>query len=191
MKKRLFSCAFFMLVLIMIAFVGYLYAGAEERYIPEEYGQPCIESMEAASLTTNVIIQVPGTAKPKKEKVITLSKGDRNRLARLAMAEAEDEGLIGKALVICVAWNRVQSKSFPDTVKDVIYEKNQFAVIANGRYDRVFPDKECYDAVELFEYGWDKSRGALYFESKSDSTWHIDNLKYLFRYNNHYFYAEE
>ena len=43
----------------------------------------------------------------------------------------------------------------------------------------------------IAEDGWDESRGALYFESKSDSTWHEDNLQYLFRHGNHYFYTDK
>lgn len=190
MKKRLFSCIALMMMLIFIVFVGCLYAGAETdgHTLIGKYGQPYMECVKVIGIIKD-IGKVKLTAEP--EKVISLSLADKRRLARLAMAEAEDEGVVGKALVICVVWNRVQDKGFPNTVKEVIYEKNQFAVIGNGRYDKVKPDKECYEAVRMFENGWNKSRGALYFESKSDSTWHEDNLQFLFKHNNHYFYVEE
>ena len=38
-----------------------------------------------------------------------------------------------------------------------------------------------------FEH-WNESQDALYFESKSDSKWHSENLEFLFKYGRHYFY---
>ena len=38
---------------------------------------------------------------------------------------------------------------------------------------------------------WDESCGATYFESKSESTWHTDNLRFLFKHGKHYFYEEK
>lgn len=35
---------------------------------------------------------------------------------------------------------------------------------------------------------WNESQDALYFESKSDSKWHSENLEFLFKYGKHYFY---
>ena len=40
----------------------------------------------------------------------------------------------------------------------------------------------------IAEDGWDESRGALYFESKSPSTWHEDNLQFLFRHDKHFYH---
>lgn len=112
-------------------------------------------------------------------------------LAKIAMAEAEDEDTEGKALVIRVVLNRVKSKKFPDSIKKVIYQERQFSPITNGRFDRVEPNEDCQKALDMIaEDGWDESRGALYFESKSASTWHEDNLQYLFRHGNHYFYTD-
>lgn len=110
-------------------------------------------------------------------------------LAKLAMAEAEGEDIKGKALVIRTVLNRVNSKVFPDTIEEVIYQKNQFTPIRNGRYDRVEPDEDCYKALEMVEDGWDESKGALYFERNTDKdTWHKKNLTKLFTHGNHTFY---
>ena len=83
------------------------------------------------------------------------------------------------------------SWSFPDTIEEVVMQENQFSPVANGRYDRVEPDSDCWNALELVMDGWDESEGALYFESRSLSTWHQRNLKYLFKHGNHYFYKEK
>lgn len=116
---------------------------------------------------------------------------DAYRLAKIAMAEAESEDTEGKALVMLVVLNRVWSDEFPDTIEDVIFQKGQFSPISNGRYDEVEPDEDCYRALQLIQTGgWDESHGATYFESKSDSTWHSENLTFLFKHGKHYFYKE-
>lgn len=124
-------------------------------------------------------------------KSIELNDNDDYLLAKIAMAEAEDQGIEGKSLVMLVVINRRSNEGFPDTIFDVIYEKNQFSPIENGRFDEVEPDKECWEALELVKSGWDESKGALYFESKSESTWHEENLLFLFKYGEHYFYTNK
>ena len=74
-------------------------------------------------------------------------------------------------------------------IQEVIFQKNQFSPVANGRYDAVEPDEECYEALKLIQVDhWNESQDALYFESKSDSKWHSENLEFLFKYGKHYFY---
>lgn len=114
---------------------------------------------------------------------------DEHLLARIAMAEAEGESIEGKAQVICVVLNRVESNDFPDTVYDVIYQEDQFSPIASGRFDRVEPTDECYDAVDMVRNGWDESQGALYFENcTNEDNWHSRNLEFLFKCGSHRFY---
>ncbi|WP_274969457.1 cell wall hydrolase [Lachnoanaerobaculum orale] len=121
-----------------------------------------------------------------------LRKDDDYMLAKIAMAEAEGEDTIGKALVIRTVLNRVKSDDFPDTVKEVIFQENQFTPIKNGRYDRVTPNEDCYKALELVKDGWNESDGALYFErTTSKNTWHSKNLTKLFTHGNHTFYSEK
>lgn len=121
---------------------------------------------------------------------------DSYLLAKLAMAEAEGEDTEGKALVILVVLNRVRSEEFPDTVEDVILEEHngvcQFSVTQEGgRWYTVEPDEDCYKALELVMLeNWDESEGALYFESRSDSTWHQNHLQFLFQHGKHFFYKE-
>lgn len=120
------------------------------------------------------------------------SKKNAYLLMKIAMAEAEDEDTEGKALVMRVVLNRVKHKGFPDSIKKVIYQEKQFSPIANGRFDRVEPNKDCKKALDMIvEDKWDESKGALYFESKSDSTWHEDNLHFLFCHGRHYFYRDK
>ena len=114
-------------------------------------------------------------------------------LEKIAMAEAEGEDTEGKALVMLVVLNRVWSDEFPGTIEDVIFQKNAFTPVSNGRYDRVEPDEDCAKALEMITVGhWDESQGALYFERTSDeSTWHTRNLEKLFTHGAHTFYTEK
>lgn len=110
-------------------------------------------------------------------------------LLKLAMAEAEDQGVIGKALVIRVVKNRVDSKAFPNSIADVIYEPKQFSPVWDGRYDEAVPDAECYEALEWVLNYWDGTNGALYFEADYNTNdWHRENLTQLFQYDNLIFY---
>lgn len=125
---------------------------------------------------------------PKQE----ISKKESYLLEKLAMAEAEGEDIEGKALVIMVVLNRVKSDSFPDSVKEVIYQKKQFSPIANGRFNKVEPDEDCRKALKMvLTDNWDESKGALYFESESKSTWHRNNLQFLFQHGKHLFYTDK
>lgn len=103
-------------------------------------------------------------------------------LARIAMAEAEGCNTQTKTLIIMCVLNRVWSDEFPDTIEEVIFQENQFSPIDNGRWDRVEPNEDCYEAVKVvMEAKYDYSGGATYFESCSDEdNWHSRNLEFLY-----------
>ena len=103
-------------------------------------------------------------------------------LARIAMAEAEGCNTQTKTLVIMCVLNRVWSDEFPDTIEEVIFQENQFSPIDNGRWDRVEPNEDCYEAVKIvMEAKYDYSGGATYFESCDDEdNWHSRNLEFLY-----------
>ena len=124
------------------------------------------------------------------KRIARLSSKEEYLLKRIAMAEAEMEDTKGKALVMLVVLNRIDDPEFPDDVESVIFEKKQFSPIENGRWNRVEPDKDCAKALRLIQKGWDESRGATYFEERSSSTWHQDNLHFLFKHGCHMFYVD-
>ena len=116
-------------------------------------------------------------------------------LLNIAMAEAESEDVETKALVMRTVINRVWSDKFPDTIKDVVFEKGQFTPVSNGRYYKVEPDDECWHALYMVTIqGWDQSQGALYFETPpadGSSTWHSRSLEKLFDHGALTFYTEK
>lgn len=82
----------------------------------------------------------------------------------ITMAEAEGESELGQRLVIDVILNRVDSDLFPDTVNDVIYQKNQFTSTYNGRMDRCYVKDEIR-ALVLEEMKARTNSEVLYFRS--------------------------
>lgn len=115
---------------------------------------------------------------------------DSYLLAKIAMAEAEGCSTKTKTLIIMSVLNRVWSDDFPNTIKGVIFQKNQFSPIDNGRWDRVEPNEDCYKAVKIvMEAKYDYSEGALYFEScENEDNWHSRNLKFLYQSQEMRFY---
>ncbi len=126
-----------------------------------------------------------------------LSDKDYDALLRIVEAEAGGEDQNGKLLVANVVLNRVNSSQFPDTVWDVVMQKEQgiaqFSPTVDGRYQSVNVSQDTIDAVERALYGEDISQGALYFcaREKADSDnmqWFDRKLTKLFVYGNHEFF---
>ena len=129
-------------------------------------------------------------------RVYELSEEDYDALLRLVEAEASGEDIKGKMLVANVVLNRVESSSFPDTVKEVIYQRHngraQFSPVATGKIDRVAVSEETVEAVERALCGEDESCGALYFVAPAyadaaNHRWFQKNLTWLFSDHGHEF----
>lgn len=122
---------------------------------------------------------------------MNLDVEDSYLLTKMAMAEAEGEDTEGKALVILTVLNRIGDDEFPDTVGEVIYQPGQFSSVWDGRFAAAEPDADCWAAFDWVMLDkWDESCGATYFESKSGSVWHSENLTFLFQHGKHYFYID-
>lgn len=126
-----------------------------------------------------------------------LSDKDYDALLRIVEAEAGGEDQNGKLLVANVVLNRVNSSQFPDTVWDVIMQKEQgvaqFSPTVDGRFDSVSVSEDTIEAVDRALYGEDISQGALYFcaRDKADSDnllWFDRKLTKLFTYGSHEFF---
>ena len=126
-----------------------------------------------------------------------LSDKDYEALVRIVEAEAGGEDQDGKLLVANVVLNRVNSETFPDSVMEVVMQKEQgiaqFSPTVDGRYQSVKVSEDTREAVERALYGEDISRGALYFcaREKADSEklqWFDRKLTKLFAYGNHEFF---
>lgn len=132
-----------------------------------------------------------------KEELISIE--DYENLLRIVEAEAGGEDETGKLLVANVVLNRVESESFPDTITEVILQKNngvaQFSPVGSGRFWRVEISDETISAVNRALAGEDVSQGALYFAARKyadtdNMRWFDERLDYLFTHGGHEFFAE-
>ena len=113
-------------------------------------------------------------------------------LQRITHAEARGEDEKGQILVVNVIMNRVKSKGFPNTIKEVVFQPNQFEPTRNGAYERAVVMPTVIAAVNKALQGADYSNGATFFRSLrglSPDSWHETRLKKLFDHGGHRFYA--
>ena len=69
-------------------------------------------------------------------------------LARIINAEAgEGCEIEHNQLVGCVVMNRVHSKDFPNTIKEVVYQRGQYSSVGNSRFN-AYPSKVALDAAK-------------------------------------------
>lgn len=71
-------------------------------------------------------------------------------LAICVEAEAGNQDLMGKRLVVDVILNRVDSDRFPNDIESVISQPYQFATYNDGSMDAVYePSEETFKAVQM------------------------------------------
>lgn len=127
------------------------------------------------------IVEKEVVVEPEEPPVPSVTQEEIELIALCVMAEAEGECEYGQRLVIDVILNRVDDPHFPDTIYDVIYQKNQFAGMYGDRITRCYVKDELvreelenrtdYDVVffrtgHYHSYGVPKFQvGAHYFSS--------------------------
>lgn len=128
---------------------------------------------------------------------LMFTERDISVLERIVEAEAGGEDQDGKLLVANVVLNRVLNDDFPNTIEEVVFQKNngvtQFSPVANGRYESVTVSEDTMEAVKRALEGEDISQGALYFAARkiADKTamkWFDEQLTYLFVHGGHEFF---
>ena len=117
---------------------------------------------------------------------------------RIVEAEAGCEDETGKLLVANVVLNRVNNERFPDTIQEVVLQKEkgktQFSPVANGRFYTVEVSEETIGVVNRALCGEDVSQGALYFAARKYANpermkWFDTHLTFLFEYGGHEFFS--
>lgn len=101
--------------------------------------------------------------KRRKEREMIVSESEVYLLARIIVAEAEDQPYKGKVAVGAVVINRVKSGKFPNTIRGVIYQRGQFSPVSNGRFYRVNVTAEDIEAARDALRGEDPTYGSLFF----------------------------
>ncbi|MBQ8510363.1 MAG: cell wall hydrolase [Clostridia bacterium] len=114
-------------------------------------------------------------------------------LSRIIHAEANGEPMAGKVMVGNVVQNRVNSSDFPNTIYNVIFDRQhgvQFTPTVNGMIYRT-PDESSVIAAKLCLDGYSLSDSALYFLNPAIATsfWIVNNRPYLTTIGGHDFYS--
>ena len=112
-------------------------------------------------------------------------------LYRIVWAEARGEDDKGMILVVNVIINRVSSPQFPNTIRDVVFQPNQFTPVTNGTFERAVICDRIKTAVHRALRGEDYSRGALFFRAVrgAKGSWHETALCRIFTHGGHHFYV--
>lgn len=133
-----------------------------------------------------------------KEYKYDLQDADYEALLKIVQAEAGNEDMEGKMLVAGVVMNRVASAAFPDSVTEVVMQKEkgvyQFSPVGNGTYQNTTASEETIEAVERVLKGEDITQGALYFAARKSADpekmrWFDRALTRLFAHGNHEFFT--
>lgn len=116
-----------------------------------------------------------------RKKQYGLTETEYDLLLRLVEAEAGGEDLTGKLLVANVVFNRLKNEKFPNSVSEVILQRDengaQFSPVSDGRIEAVSISDQTKEAVEAAVYGEDISGGALYFVAREAAD--ADKLKWF------------
>lgn len=108
--------------------------------------------------------------------------GELELLAQLVEAEAGNQDLTGKRLVVDVVLNRVDCELFPNTIEEVIKQPGQFSTWSNGMIDDAawHMQQSDYDAVILelesrLDYDIYFFTAGAYNKSGTDAYIHMDH----------------
>lgn len=99
---------------------------------------------------------------------IGYSEADLKLMAAIIQAEADGEPYEGKLAVGSVIMNRVMSSSFPNSLSEVIYQKNQFQPVRDGHLALILergPNDTCIQAARQVLGGY-RSGNWLFFMTK-------------------------
>ena len=106
-------------------------------------------------------------------------------LAQVVEAEAGNQDMIGKRLVVDVVLNRVDSPLFPDTITEVLEQPGQFTTMWNGAVEDAgyHMQQDDYDAV-MMEVTGKRLDYDIYFFTAGE---YIASCKPAYIHGDHYF----
>lgn len=123
-----------------------------------------------------------------------MSADEYYTLLQIVEAEATGGDLTSKMMVAGVVLNRVRDSHFPDTIYEVVWQKEQFQPTADGRIYSCEVTDSTVEAVERVLQGEDYSQGALFFVARdsaeaSNLSWFDESLVPMFEYGGHEYFT--
>ena len=110
-------------------------------------------------------------------------------LKYIVQQEAGSGSYKHKCIITNVILNRVKDSRFPNTVREVLLQKNQFSSLWNYYQKRVEPDEKTERAVNDVLNGRveDESNGSLFFHSMKSDGW-FSSLSFVMEMEGHRFF---
>ena len=170
-------------------FSGELVEAIQNEVVTEDNVETEIPTEETAE---QVVVEV--TPEALTGNSFSLEDQEYQVLLKIVEAEAGCEDTEGRMLVANVVMNRVRNGYFPNTVTEVVYQRQdgtaQFSPVSDGRIDTVNVSQGTIDAVARVMNGEDISQGAVFFRSvRSRSGWFDQKLSRVLEHGNHIFYT--
>ena len=175
----------------------YIYLTAPVKNIDDRLFVPIrpislIFSLDVDWNSNSRTVVLKNTTKVFKSAKEVYNENDLYWLARIINAEAGGESLIGKIAVGNVVINRKNSRSFPNSIYGVIFDRKygtQFSPVAIGTIYKT-PNAESIIAAKICLEGYTVSDEILYFMNPrlATSNWISKNRPFAFRIGNHNFY---
>lgn len=109
-------------------------------------------------------------------------------LSHIIHAESGNQSLEGKLAVGNVVMNRVEHPNFPDTIYDVLFQRNQFSPAGSGSIYRE-PNAESVVAAKLVLDGAEVLEDALFFNRAGMNTRAARTRPFVATIGAHSFYA--
>ena len=108
-------------------------------------------------------------------------------LARIINAESGNQSLEGKIAVGNVVMNRLHNPRFPDSIYEVLFQKNQFTPAATGSIYRE-PNEESVAAAKMVMDGAQVMPNALFFNAAGLRSYASRTRTYVATIGDHAFY---
>jgi len=131
----------------------------------ENYSNTYIKELSQSSEKQNEVLEVFNHA----TKQLYITGEDIDLMAKLVSAESIGEPYTGKIAVASVVLNRTIDPHFPDTISEVIFQKNAFSCVKNGKIS-AYANQDCYNAVYDAIKGADPTNDALFFYNPTIAT---------------------
>lgn len=148
---------------------------------------PVVAQAEAANVKTAKVVH-KCTKRDSKE----------NLLACAIYAESRNQGKRGMSAVGNVVLNRARDSYFPDTIKEVLFQKGQFSYTKTFNVMEHDKWKEAKSIAERLLYldkhfpelriALDITKGALYFKKSTIRAHWEKDMVLVYRYKEHQFY---
>lgn len=152
-------------------------SGASTGHITDEYSN-YLRIFTPQHEVKGVFLDQDSTTETNSRVKRQLTEEEISLIARVVHEESKGEPFEGKVGVASVILNRLDHPAFPKSVEAVIFQRNAFSCVRQGKI-KSDPDSETFRAVDEALKGSDPTMEALYFYNPkiASSRWIKNSVK--------------